>query len=308
MPEQPSESSSSSIAIIRQHCNNNKNNSSPGSKAKQSTEQKMPLNLATPTSSSRWKAEYRCLANSASSHSSPLTCCKCTAPTFTNNLLLLPLGSWDGLFRASSRDDNSTTGMDDESRSDNGEEEKKKRRDNRRKVPATQYNTTLLLYNNSLLDRQVGSALAAADAVANNSGGGGVNISANLEKLQKMIMELNGSSSSADAAFLSEGDVAGSKAEQTRTTTRRAIMSKSLSIFTSATQQRRRRNRPGGGRSDAADPASSSFTSSSTFCHLCNNRDFLNPDFFQTANSSEYEFGVAGAIQKRRERSYSIGY
>ena len=123
-----------------------------------------------------------------------------------------------------------------------------------------------------------------------------------------MIMELNGSSSSADAAFLSEGDVAGSKAEQTRTTTRRAIMSKSLSIFTSATRQRRQRNRQGGGRSDAADPASSSFTSSSTFCHLCNNRDFLNPDFFQTANSSEYEFGVAGAIHKKRKRSYSIGY
>ena len=74
---------------------------------------------------------------------------------------------------------NSTTGAD-EKPSDNGEEENEKTRHSP---------------NNSPMD-PVQQQQNDADVAANNSGGGGVNISADLQKLQSMIMELNGSSSS----------------------------------------------------------------------------------------------------------------
>ena len=143
----------------------------------------------------------RCLAISASGHSSAFTCCKCTAPTFTNNLLFLLLG-----------------------RMISGQQPRK--------------------------------------TIRRRSG-------------QRRRRERNDAPS---------GDIAGSKAERARTTTRRAIMSRPLSFFTSATRQRRRRHRQGNMRSDAGDVRSglSFSTSSTTFCHRSSNRDFHNPNFLQT--------------------------
>ena len=164
----------------------------------------------------------RCLAISASGHSSAFTCCKCTAPTFTNSLLFLLLG-----------------------RMISGQQPRK--------------------------------------TIRRRSG-------------QRRRRERNDAPS---------GDIAGSKAERARTTTRRAIMSRPLSFFTSATRQRRRRHRQGNMRSDAGDVRSglSFSTSSSTFCHLCSNRDFLNPEFLQTHMHNTRDNGLDVGTSSSNDQS-----
>ena len=79
---------------------------------------------------------------------------------------------------------NSTTGADAEKPSDNGEEENEKTRHSPNNSPMATKSEPVQQQHNG------------ADVLAKNSGGGGENISADLQKLQSMIMELNGSSSS----------------------------------------------------------------------------------------------------------------
>ena len=80
---------------------------------------------------------------------------------------------------------NSTTGAD-EKPSDNGEEENEKTRHSPNNSP--------------IKSDPVQQQQNYADVAANNSGGGRVISTADFQKLQSMIMELNGSSSSAAVA------------------------------------------------------------------------------------------------------------
>ncbi|XP_057366450.1 serine-rich adhesin for platelets-like [Daphnia carinata] len=309
-PSNPSASSESSTGMVRQHHYNNNNNNnnkrggpSPTGSAKQANdihaEQKTPLNLvSTPPVTTPTTTTTPTTNGGQADGGMPLTCDLCQRPFQSAYLLHMhrtyfhnqpPPAADESIHE----NDTSVTGMDEDTPSDNEEEEQ---HFNNSPRPASVAVKSEPEGRNADEDRPV----STGGGEANNSSGG-ITISADLQKLQSMIMELNGSPSAAAAAaasMVNEGD-------RRRCWTDGPVKNASNNIIQPNSAGN---NEPGnhyisgsgGGIVKIVNPASSDpsdlTSSSSSICHLCGNKDFLTPSFLQIHMQNYHGINAGGGV------------
>jgi hypothetical protein len=214
----PSESSSSTGMIRQHHYNNNNNNNGAnkrgGSSPKQqpnasesslSPEQKMPLNLvSTPpgTLTTTTSTTTTLMGQQQMDSGMSLSCDLCQRPFQSSYLLHMhrtyfhnqPPPADESM---NENDMNDTSAMDEDNPSDNGQEDDETGTftNNSPRSPSIAVKSEPEMRNADVNEDQ-----RPVSTDANNSPSGGITISADLQKLQSMIMELNGSSTAAAAA------------------------------------------------------------------------------------------------------------
>ncbi|XP_045031549.1 LOW QUALITY PROTEIN: mucin-12-like [Daphnia magna] len=329
MPEQPqqqpsqpqcnpsaSESSSSTGMVRQHHYNNNNNNNnnkrggqSPTGSAKAASateinaEQKMPLNLvstppvAATTTTTTTTNGNQANQNAATDGGMPLSCDLCQRPFQSAYLLHMHRTYFHNqpppADESIHENDASATGMDEDTPSDNEREEQEEHFNASSPRPASVVVKSEPEGRNADEDGPVSTGGEA------NNASGGITISADLQKLQSMIMELNGSPSAA-AAAANEGD-------RRRCWMDGPVKSASGNPIQPSSGGNNEPSNPyisgsGGGivkivnpaSSDPSDLANLASSSSSSICHLCGNKDFLTPSFLQIHMQNYHGINVTG--------------
>ncbi|KAI9557504.1 hypothetical protein GHT06_017332 [Daphnia sinensis] len=286
-PSAPPESSSSTGMVRQHHYNNNNNNSkrggqsSPTGSAKQATdaEQKTPLNLVS-TPAVTAATTTTTTINSAADGGMPLSCDLCQRPFQSAYLLHMHRTYFHNqpppADESIHENDTSATGMDEDTPSDNEQEEEENNFNNSPRPASVAVKSEPECGRNADEDRPVSTGGEM------NTSSGGITISADLQKLQSMIMELNGSPSAAAAAAASMAGEGDRRRCWTDGPVKNAIQPNSGANNEPANHYI---SGSGGGIVKIVNPASGDpsdlSSSSSSICHLCGNKDFLTPSFLQ---------------------------